>query len=306
MAQTFFTDTGGMSAYEGGSVPPPGSSPATPPVPGPAMADATLSAVPVSVGQFTSSPRAISGQPAAEAAVEYRIGAAIIDGLVLVALYIGICVALHWQALTLTHQLAALGLNIVYYFLLESRDGQTVGKRRCGVRVVSLDGSPASPKAIALRSVLRFFDYLPVWYASGLINMVRTGPERRQRIGDVAAGTKVIAVEGRAITRGTPGWVLPTVTLLALAVSVFDVVKIVNAGTQPLTSEQQAAFVSNCESGSNGLINCQCLLSRLEADGYTTVNGIDALVEQARSEELTGQTGAARTELTSAGLACRQ
>lgn len=293
-----------MSAVDGGSVPPPGWGDAKPMPRAPLVPEGPAAAV--GVNRFISTPQTVSGQPAAEAAVEYRIGAAIVDGLILIAVYGLICLLLGWRFFTLTHQLVALGLNIAYYFALESRDGQTVGKRRNGIRVVSLDGSPASPKAIAMRSVLRVIDALPVCYASGLINMVRTGPGRRQRIGDVAAETKVIAVEGRALMRGTPGWVLPTVTLLALLFSVGDVVAIVNAGNAPLTSEQQAQFVTNCDAAAHGLVNCQCVLSRLEADGYTTVNSIETVSEQARSEQLADQTGAARTEMTNDVLGCRQ
>ncbi|HTX32768.1 MAG TPA: RDD family protein [Solirubrobacteraceae bacterium] len=262
--------------------------------------------LPVGASQFTSIPQVRSGQPAAEAAVAGRISAAILDSLVLTAVYGVICAVLHWQFFALSHQLVALGLNIAYYFVLESRDGQTIGKRANGVCVVALDGSPPSPKAIAIRSVLRVIDYLPLWYASGLINMVRTGPERRQRIGDFAAETKVIAVEGRSLTRGTAGWVLPTVTLLAFLVSVLYIVAIVNAGNQPLTPAQGLAFIQGCERTSNGVINCDCLLDRLQADGYNTLNSLNGLMQQVRSEEFANQTGSARTEVTNAALACRQ
>lgn len=293
-----------MAAVDGGSVPPPGWGEVQATPQAPLVAEGAPAAV--GVKPFISTAQTVSGQPATEAAVEYRISAAIVDGLLVSAAYGLICMVLHWRFFALSHQLVTLGLNVAYYFALESRDGQTIGKRIQGIRVVSLDGSPASPRAIAIRSCLRLVDYLPVWYASGLINMVRTGPQRRQRIGDVAAETKVIAVEGRSLVRGTPGWVLPTVTLLALLFSVGDIVAIVNAGNGPVTSVQQAQFVSGCENGSHGLINCQCLLSRLEADGYTTVNSINTVVEQARSEALAGQTGAARTELANDGIACRQ
>ena len=262
--------------------------------------------LPTSAASFVTVPQSVAGQPAAQAAVEYRIGAAIVDNLILLALYGVICVVLHWQFLTLTHQLFFVLLDIAYHFALESRDGQTVGKRFNGVRVVSLDGSRAGPKAIGMRSVLRIIDSLPVWYASGLINMVRTGPARRQRIGDVAAETKVIAVDGRAVTRGTPGWVLPTVTLLALAVSVVDVIAIVNAGNTPLSSAQQASFVAGCEQTSGGVIDCQCLLNRVEADGYTTANSINSFLADARAEQSSNQPGTARSQLVAAALACRQ
>ncbi len=304
-----------MSALEGGSVPPPGwNEPGTRPLVVNAVAAAVSAPVslgvgvstPVAVSEQPAPPVAVSGQPATHAAVEWRIRAAIIDNLLLLALYGLICGVLHWRFLTLTHQLVFLGLDIAYHFALESRDGQTIGKRSSGIRVVALDGSPARPKAIAIRSVLRVIDSLPVWYLSGLVNMVRTGPRRRQRIGDVAAETKVIAVGGRALTGGTGRWLLPTVTLIALFASVGNVLAIVRAGSEPLTSSQQVAFVAGCERTSGRVINCQCLLNQLEAHGYTTANGIVSLIQQARAEEFSNQSGSARTEMTSDGLACRQ
>ena len=293
-----------MSALEGGSVAPPGwNDPGTSPLV--VKAAAAPVGVPVGVSVVASTPLALSGQPATEAAVEWRIRAAIIDNLLLLALYGLICLVLHWRFITLTHQLVFLGLDIAYHFGLESRDGQTIGKRSSGVRVVALDGSPASPKAIAIRSVLRVIDSLPVWYLSGLVNMVRTGPGRRQRIGDVAGETKVIAVAGRALTGGTARWLLPTVTLLALFFSVANVLAIVRAGNESLTPAQQAGFVGGCERTSGSILNCQCLLNQLEAHGYTTLNSLDSLMQQARAEEFSNQSGSARTEVTSDALACR-
>lgn len=284
-----------MSAVEGTSVPPPGWN------------EGQRLASPVAAS-ISPVPEALvaSGQPAAEAAVRWRIGAATIDNLLVYAVYLAICLLFHWQALSLTHVLILLALGVAYHFVLESNGGQTVGKRRYGIQVVSVHGGPPSRKGIALRSVLRMIDALPFSYLSGLISMVRTGPERRQRIGDVAGETKVIAVEGRAASRGTAGWVLPTATLLALAVSCLGVYGVVEAGRQPLSSAQQAQFVSGCERSAGAqVINCQCLLNRLEADGYNTPDSLNSLVQDAQNERFYGQSGSARTELTSAALACR-
>jgi uncharacterized RDD family membrane protein YckC len=246
-------------------------------------------------------------QPPAEAAVRWRINAAVIDNLLVYGLYLLLCLALHWQVANLEHLLALLAIDVVYHFGLESRDGQTVGKRYYGIRVVSTDDQPAGPKAIAFRSALRIIDSLPAWYLSGLINMVRTGPARRQRIGDVAAETKVVAVEGHALSRGTPGWMLPTATLLALAFSTLLVFGIAESGHQPLTNTQQAQFVAGCERSSGALVvDCQCLLNRLEAHGYGTPASLSALVQEAQSERLSGTPGAAERELTADGFACRR
>jgi len=86
-------------------------------------------------------------------------------------------------------------LLLVYFFTLEAAAGQTVGKCLLGLRVVGTDGSRPSAAAIAGRTVLRIVDGLPLLYLAGFITMMATG-RRRQRLGDLAAGT--------AVTRAVP------------------------------------------------------------------------------------------------------
>ena len=243
-------------------------------------------------------------QAPADAAVRWRISAAVIDNILVYLAYLLLCLVLGWRALNLEHLLALVVIGVLYHFVLESRDGQTIGKRQYGLRVVAVDDLPAGPKAIAVRSVLRIVDQLPTWYLSGLVNMVRTGPARRQRIGDVVANTKVVAVEGRSAVRGTPNWMLPTATLVALAFSALLAVAVAEAGHQPLTSAQTAQFVAGCEASTQGIVNCRCVLTRLEADGYVTLDELNTLFQQGQEERTTGQPGQARNELTTVGFAC--
>jgi uncharacterized RDD family membrane protein YckC len=160
-----------------------------------------------------------AGATAADAALRWRLRAASVDNFIVYFAYLAFCGVVRWNPLTLPHLLVEGLASIGYHFFFESRGGQTPGKRRYGIQVVDADGGPAGPRAIALRSVLRIIDQLPVSYVSGLVSMVRTGPNRRQRIGDVAGNTVVIAVEGRAVTRGTPAWYLPTATIVAVLLS---------------------------------------------------------------------------------------
>ena len=83
-----------------------------------------------------------------------------------------------------------LGWALYYHFALESGDGQTVGKKLMNLRVVLADGRPAGMREIAVRTVLRVVDGIGC-YIVGLVVMLVTG-ERRQRLGDLAAGTKVV------------------------------------------------------------------------------------------------------------------
>jgi uncharacterized RDD family membrane protein YckC len=86
-----------------------------------------------------------------------------------------------------------IGWSLYYYFALESMTGQTVGKRAMGLKVVRADGTPADMRDIAIRTVLRLVDGLGL-YLVGLAAMLATG-ERRQRLGDLAAGTVVTTAE---------------------------------------------------------------------------------------------------------------
>jgi uncharacterized RDD family membrane protein YckC len=83
-----------------------------------------------------------------------------------------------------------LGWALYYHFAMESGDGQTVGKKLMKLRVVLADGRPAGMRDIAVRTVVRVVDSIG-FYIVGLIVMLATG-ERRQRLGDLAAGTKVV------------------------------------------------------------------------------------------------------------------
>jgi uncharacterized RDD family membrane protein YckC len=78
----------------------------------------------------------------------------------------------------------------VYYFGCESTTGQTVGKRLLGIRVKGEDGTAATTRGVAIRTVLRIIDALSLFYLVGFVAMMATGA-RRQRLGDLAGHTFV-------------------------------------------------------------------------------------------------------------------
>jgi uncharacterized RDD family membrane protein YckC len=122
-----------------------------------------------------------------------RVAAAIIDLLIVSAGAVAILVA--GDSLSGERQGALtaviLGWALYYFFALESGEGQTVGKKLMKIRVVRADGRPAGMREVAVRTILRVVDN----YLVGLIAMLATG-ERRQRIGDLAAGTIVVDASG--------------------------------------------------------------------------------------------------------------
>jgi len=77
-----------------------------------------------------------------------------------------------------------------YHFVLEAAFGASIGKWLLGVRVADVSGAPAKPRALFLRNVLRFVDVLPFYYLMGIVAVAAS--KRRQRLGDMAAGTIVV------------------------------------------------------------------------------------------------------------------
>ena len=68
-----------------------------------------------------------------------------------------------------------------YFILLEwLGNGQTIGKRIFGLRVIADDGSPAGFTAVLVRNLLRVVDFLPSFYGLGLLAIVMSS--RSQRI----------------------------------------------------------------------------------------------------------------------------
>jgi uncharacterized RDD family membrane protein YckC len=79
--------------------------------------------------------------------------------------------------------------------------GQTPGKRALGLRVVAADGAPVGPVESLIRNALRAVE-LPLAYAPAVV-MVALGP-RRQRLGDLVAGTLVIQERRYDLSRYGP------------------------------------------------------------------------------------------------------
>lgn len=286
------------ATHAGTSVAPPGWSPAAPTGVGAVGQEAR----PI---DLTARAPDLAGR-APEEALRARINAGFLDNLLLYLGYLALCGALHWQLADPSHWAVYAIAALLYHFGFESRDGQTPGKRRYGVRVVSTDGSRASARAIALRSVLRIIDQLPFFYASGLINMIRTGPRRRQRIGDVVGQTIVIPVDAGTKLMRTPRWLLPTATLVTTLASVLLIIGILNAGSQPLTSSQASEFVAGCNETAGRVLDCQCVLVQLEDDGYTTLDSLRTLFNQERDALATGDRGAVPPALVNAAASCRR
>jgi uncharacterized RDD family membrane protein YckC len=78
------------------------------------------------------------------------------------------------------------------YFLISEAawNGQTVGKRATRLRVVGDQGEPLTISQAAIRNLVRIVDFLPFFYAIGMLTLFING--RGKRLGDFAAGTVVV------------------------------------------------------------------------------------------------------------------
>jgi uncharacterized RDD family membrane protein YckC len=78
-----------------------------------------------------------------------------------------------------------------YFILFETLwNGQTPGKRIINLRVIQADGSSVTFSKVLIRNILRVIDSLPFIYGVGIISVFAS--EKKQRLGDMAAGTVVI------------------------------------------------------------------------------------------------------------------
>lgn len=95
-----------------------------------------------------------------------------------------------------------IGMLLLGAFLLEwfypvvfevYRNGQTPGKKACGLAVVLDDGRPLGWSAAGIRNALRGVDFLPFGYALGFIASLLN--VQGKRLGDLAAGTLVVYLD---------------------------------------------------------------------------------------------------------------
>jgi len=86
-----------------------------------------------------------------------------------------------------------------YYVFWETIwSGRTPGKRVMGLRVITDSGRPLQFLDALLRNLVRGADWLPIGYALGLVVMGRD--KRFRRLGDMAAGTMVVAEQRHAVS----------------------------------------------------------------------------------------------------------
>lgn len=116
-----------------------------------------------------------------------------------------------WRAASALITLTAFLLRTPYYIFSELIwNGRTLGKRFLKIRVININGRRLTPHQIAARNLMKevevftpvilllVFEYLPLWGKiltlvwTAVIVIVPLSNRRRQRLGDIIAGTLVV------------------------------------------------------------------------------------------------------------------
>jgi uncharacterized RDD family membrane protein YckC len=129
------------------------------------------------------------------AATGVRIAAHLLDTLFV---FISIFATTYFVGVVMPNSLGMAFLTVfitfgyfVYFMVFEWLwNGKTPGKHLCSLRVRMADGTPIVPLAAFYRNLIRFADFFPVLYFTGLMSMFMN--QNSQRMGDLVAGTIVV------------------------------------------------------------------------------------------------------------------
>jgi len=134
-----------------------------------------------------------------------RIAGYIIDSLILIAyLVIILFIFIGGDLIRWSDSLIFLFIIPVFFYHLVSEilmNGQTVGKKVMNIKIISLDGRPATIGQYLIRWLFRFVDFTITNCLGALICVAVS--EKRQRIGDIVAGTAMIKTVPRTAFQQT-------------------------------------------------------------------------------------------------------
>ena len=121
-----------------------------------------------------------------------RLLAVFIDHLIAFALMM-FAVALVPESLPLVKAVFFILIYLAYFVVLEALWSRTLGKFFQGLVVRKLDGNRCGWKAALIRGSLRIIEVNPLLLGGLPAGLVIIGSERKQRLGDLLAGTVVVS-----------------------------------------------------------------------------------------------------------------
>jgi len=88
---------------------------------------------------------------------------------------------------------AVCSAHFAYFFIFEALWSRTPGKYLFGLRVCQIDGSRCTLRSAMLRTLLRVIEVNPILFGALPAGIALLITERKQRLGDLLAGTVVIS-----------------------------------------------------------------------------------------------------------------
>lgn len=140
------------------------------------------------------------------ASVGDRIVATIIDRLILIAygiILMVIATQANFSGDVMTLFVFVVSIPAIFYTLLSEvfMNGQTIGKRVMKIKVISINGNQPSFSQYLLRWLFRTID---LWMTGNILAVVMVAVnEKRQRLGDIVAGTALIKTTPRTTISDT-------------------------------------------------------------------------------------------------------
>ena len=134
----------------------------------------------------------MNGASSGEAVLGRRAAAGILDLLAVAQLTIPVALIAGQAPAYLSGSafLSWLAVAFAYYAVPEAIWGTSLFKRVVGLRVTRTDGGRPKAWQIAVRTIVRVIDLLPIVYILGFIVILVSG-SRQQRLGDLAARTTI-------------------------------------------------------------------------------------------------------------------
>jgi uncharacterized RDD family membrane protein YckC len=125
------------------------------------------------------------------------VGTAVFVGSIVIALTFGAFISVGLAEALIS--IAFFGAWWFYGGVFETfMNGQTLGKRLTGIRVLTIDGQPINGLQAIMRNLFRGADLFPALPCLGLI--VMTLNKRSQRLGDLVSGTIVVVEQNSWLT----------------------------------------------------------------------------------------------------------
>jgi uncharacterized RDD family membrane protein YckC len=121
-----------------------------------------------------------------------RLIAVFIDHFIAFALMM-LAVAFVPESLPVVKAVFFFVIYLAYFVVLEALWSRTLGKFFQGLVVRKLDGGPCDWTAALIRSGLRIFEVNPLLLGGLPAGLVIIASQRKQRIGDLLAGTVVVS-----------------------------------------------------------------------------------------------------------------